>query len=170
VELNQPAPDFSLLDLAGQLHRLGELRGRIVIVNFWSAECPWAERADGELLSYLSGWGDRVTLLTVAANANEPNELVAAVARAHSLPFVLRGSREVLDAYGAQTTPHLFVVDAAGLLRYRGAMDDVTFRNRTVTRLYLKEAVDVLLAGHLPDPAETPAYGCAVIRHLPESC
>ena len=170
MELNQPAPDFVLPDLSGQLHRLSDHHGRIVIVNFWSAECPWAERADRELLSCLSEWGDRVALLTFAANGNEPDELVAAAARARSLPLVLRGNLDVTDAYEAQTTPHLFVVDADGRLRYRGAMDDVTFRNRTATRYYLKEAVEALLARRLPDPAETPSYGCAIVRHLPESC
>jgi hypothetical protein len=57
------------------------------------------------------------------------------------------------------------VIDATGILRYRGAFDDVTFRQRTPARFYLKEAVEVLLAGKLPDPAETQPYGCTIVRY-----
>ena len=83
---------------------------------------------------------------------------------------MLRTDQVALDAYGVQTLPHLFVIDARGLLRYRGAFDDVTFRQRTPTRFYLKDAVDRLLAGQTPNPAETPAYGCAVVRYFLDSC
>ncbi|NIN98048.1 MAG: redoxin domain-containing protein, partial [Anaerolineae bacterium] len=38
AQLDQPAPDFSLPDLQGKLHRLAEMRGRIVLLSFWSAE------------------------------------------------------------------------------------------------------------------------------------
>ena len=167
VEINQPAPDFSLPDLSGQFHRLSDYRGRIVILNFWSAECPFAERVDGELVRYLREWGERVALLTVAANANESQAQAAAAARARGLGPVLLGSRSgVPDAYEAQTTPHLFVVDADGILRYRGAYDDVTFRQRAATRSYLKDAVEALSAGRNPEPAETAPYGCTIVRHV----
>ena len=70
------------------------------------------------------------------------------------------------DAWGAQTTPHVFVVDEAGVLRYQGAVDDVTFRQREPKRFYVKEAVDALLAGRLPEIASTPAYGCTIVREI----
>ncbi len=168
MQIGQPAPDFSLPDLSGQPHRLSDCRGRIVLVNFWSAECPWAERADQELLSYLGGHQSRLVLLTIAANANEPDELCAAAARTRGLPFVLRGGPEVQDAYEARTTPHVFLVDELGCLRYRGALDDVTFRKREPTRLYVREALEALLAGRSPDPADTPPYGCAIVRFVLE--
>jgi hypothetical protein len=57
------------------------------------------------------------------------------------------------------------VIDQAGLLRYQGAVDDVTFRQRTPTRYYLREAVEALLAGRQPQPQETPPYGCTVVRY-----
>ncbi|MBK7316728.1 redoxin domain-containing protein [Candidatus Villigracilis affinis] len=46
MQINQSAPDFELPDLDGNLHRLSHYRGRIVIVNFWSCECPHSERTD----------------------------------------------------------------------------------------------------------------------------
>ena len=52
------------------------------------------------------------------------------------------------------------------LLRYRGAVDDVTFRNRQASRFFLEEAIEALLEGHLPTLTETPAYGCAIVREI----
>ncbi len=170
MDLNQPAPDFALPDLQGNLHRLSDFRGRIAVVNFWSAECPWAERVDEMLAARLPAWAGRVELLAIAANAVEDDDLLAETARRRGLPLVLRVTPRVLEDYAAQTTPEFFVADADGLLRYCGAYDDVTFRQRTPHRFYLEEAIEALLAGRLPDPPRTPPYGCAILRHLPESC
>ena len=70
----------------------------------------------------------------------------------------------VADLYGTKTTPHFFIVDEGGILRYQGAMNDVTFRQPTPTRDYLREAVDAILSDRLPDPSQTSPYGCAIVR------
>lgn len=166
IEIGQPAPDFTLTDLQGNLHALRDYRGRVVVLNFWSAECPWVERADGELLGYLSRWGEQVALLPIASNANESQEVLARVAAERGLPLVLHDAEQkVAEVYQVEVTPSLFVIDGAGVLRYRGAFDDVTFRQRTPTRKHLFEAVEAVLAGRLPQPAETPPYGCARVRY-----
>ena len=72
---------------------------------------------------------------------------------------------ELPDLYGSLTTPHIFVIDREGKLRYQGAFDDVTFRQREPTRFYLKDALDALLAGRQPEPAQTTPYGCSIVRH-----
>jgi peroxiredoxin len=167
METGVSAPDFTLPDLEGVSHSLRNYRGRIVIVNFWSAECPWSERADSQFKQWLGGWGERVVLLTVASNANEPPEQVATVARQRGLaPVLLDSNCGVADAWSAQTTPHAFVVDGEGLLRYQGAVDDVTFRQRKPKRFYIKEAVDALLAGRLPEITSAPVYGCTIVRQV----
>jgi hypothetical protein len=168
LDLNQPAFDLELPDLDGKMHRLSDQRGRIVLLNFWSAECPIAERVDRELSALLPMWGGEVVLLTIAANAGETDEVIAAAARERGLPIVLRGSLQVVDAYQAQTTPHLFVIDAEGILRYRGAFDDVSFRQRTPTKFHVREAVSAVLEKRLPETAETAAYGCAIVRFMLE--
>ncbi|HNE05517.1 MAG TPA: redoxin domain-containing protein, partial [Anaerolineales bacterium] len=71
MEINQPVPDFELPDLNGALHRLSNYRGRIVIVNFWSCECPHSERTDKAILSMFVQWQDDVTMLTIASNRSE---------------------------------------------------------------------------------------------------
>lgn len=165
IQNGQPAPDFELPDLEGARHRLSDQRGRLAIVSFWSAECPWSERVDRILLSYLEAWGEQVALLPIASNDNEGPELLAQAASERGLPLILLDQdHQVADQYGAQATPHLFVIDANGILHYQGAMDDVTFRQRVPTRHYLRQAVESLLTGRIPDPAMTPPYGCALVR------
>jgi peroxiredoxin len=167
MQLNQPAPDFELSDLQGNRHKLSCYRGRIVILNFWSAECPHSERADRSLMACLVQWGAEVTLLSVAANRNEPAQMLEEVAKARRIPTVLLDpGHAIADLYEAVTTPHVFILDRDGILRYRGAVDDVTFRHRTATRFYAEEAVDALLEGRLPEFQESIAYGCAIVREI----
>lgn len=167
MQLNQPAPDFELPDLHGKLHKLSDYRGRIVIVNFWSAECPYSVRTDELLLTWMTRWGSDVTALSIAMNRNESAGMVKEAATARGIPTVLNDAKLVVtDRYGVEITPHVHVVDHEGILRYRGAVDDVTFRQRTATRSYLEEAVEALLAGTHPEVHETPAYGCAIVREI----
>jgi peroxiredoxin len=167
MKIDQAAPDFELPDLDGKMHTLSEYRGNIVIVNFWSCECPHSERADSLMMKSLETWGREVVLLSIAANRNESAQSVEEAARARSLPTVLIDAEHIVaDLYEAVTTPHVFVMDKDGVLRYRGAVDDVTFRQRKSTRFFLKETVDSLLDGHLPSLAETPAYGCTIVREI----
>jgi peroxiredoxin len=167
MELNSPVSDFELPDLNGNLHRLSEHRGRIVIVNFWSCECPHSERTDKAILSMFVQWQDDVAMMTIASNRNETAEALREAAESRRLPQVLRDADcSIADIFDAQTTPHIFVIDKEGILRYRGSVDDVTFRQRKPTRFFLDEAVEALLAGQLPALTETPAYGCAIVREI----
>jgi hypothetical protein len=109
-----------------------------------------------------------VVLLSIASNSHEDLGLISQAARERRLPaLLLDRDQSVADHYFAQTTPHFFVIDQHGTLRYQGTFDDLTFRQRTATRHYLVEAVAALLAGHLPALDTTPPYGCAIVRYLP---
>jgi thiol-disulfide isomerase/thioredoxin len=167
MQLNDPAPDFELLDLQGIPHKLSNYCGKIVIINFWSAECPHSERTDRSLLGLLEKWDEEVVLLSIAANRNESVHLVAEAARARRIPQVLLDpDHAVADAYEAFTTPHVFVLDREGTLHYRGAVDDIMFSRREATRFFVQEAVEALLDGRLPVVEETPAYGCTIVREI----
>ena len=169
MHINQPAPDFELPDLNGNPVHLRDLRGKIVIVNFWSCECPHSERTDRELMAMFVQWQDDVALLPVAANRIELPEALAQAARSRHLPLVLVDREHaVADLYAAQTTPHVFVIDQEGVLRYTGAVDDTSLRQRRPTRFYLDEAVEALLDGRLPAVPETPTYGCTIVREALE--
>jgi len=106
-------------------------------------------------------------MLLIAANRSEPAQVAEEAANARRLPTILLDPEHVVaDLYEAVTTPHAFVVDREGILRYRGAVDDVTFRQRKATRFHLEEAVEALLDGRLPEIQETPPYGCAIVREI----
>jgi len=164
--LNQPAPEFTLPDQDGRIHMLSDYRDKIVVINFWSAECPHAERADRNLVKYLQEWGEHVFVLSIASNINESPEKVASVARQRGIkPVLMDADQSVAGEYEAQTTPHVFITDEFGLLRYRGAFDDVSFRQREPTQHYVKDAVDSLLNGHMPHPPDTKPFGCTIVRY-----
>lgn len=167
MQLNNPGPDFELLDLQGVLHKLSDYCGKIVIINFWSAECPHSERTDQYLVSLLERWNGEVSLVAIASNRNESPQMLAEAAWARHIARVLIDSEHaVADLYEAFTTPHVFVLDREGILRYRGAVDDITFQRKEATRFFLQEAVEALLHGHLPALSETPTYGCTIVREI----
>lgn len=164
-DINRLAPDFELRGLDGRLHRLSDYRGRIVIIDFWSADCPHVERTDASLRAARERWGAQVVLLAIASNANESPSALEEAARNRGIPVVLiDASHSVADLYAAQVTPEAFAVDRTGVLRYRGAVDNVSFRQRAPVRQHLEEAVDALLAGGLPPMAEVPVFGCSIVR------
>lgn len=165
VAIKDPAPSFSLPDLPGRIHKLEAYRGQLVLLCFWSAVCPWSERADREIAKWPSGLASAAVILRLAMNADEGIDIVRGEAAKRFQGIVLLDSdRTVTDAYGAQLTPEFFLLDSEGRIRYHGALDDATFRQPAPTRQYLENALRALLAGGNPDPADTPLYGCAIVR------
>ncbi len=165
IKAGEAAPKFQLADLQGRIHALEELNGWIVVLNFWSAECDWCERVDGELTAFMDGWKDRVIVFWIASNANEATDQIDKVASERQLPSVLLDADQgVADLYGAQTTPHFFIVDGYGKLAYQGAWDDVTFRQRVATQVYVPQVVEALIHGKPPPVTQTPPYGCMLVR------
>ncbi len=169
IKTGEPAPGFSLPDLDGEVHDLSDYEGKIIVINFWSTECPSAIRADKGIGPMLEKWREEVILFSIASNANEPHEqLVKAAAERSVSPLLHDSEQKVATLYGAVTTPHIFVTDKEGILRYQGAFNDVTFRQLEPTVNYLKTAVEALMAGRSPEPAEVPSYGCTVVYHSVE--
>lgn len=167
MEINQPVPDFELPNLEGKIHHLSDYRGKIVIVNFWSCECPHSERTDRAIMAMFVQWRDDATMLAIASNRSEDAGALSRAAKTRRLPTVLLDADcAIADLFGAQTTPHVFVIDREGFLRYRGAVDNVTLRQRNPSRFFLNEAVKSLLEGRLPEVTEEPAYGCTIVREI----
>lgn len=167
MQLHQPAPEFELRDLRGNIHRLSDYLGRIIILNFWSAECPHSERTDRLMMELLAQWGEEVIVLPIASNRNESVQMVEEAAKTRRIETVLMDANQaVANLYQAISTPHVFVIDPRGILRYRGAVDDVKFRQPRATRFYLKEVMEALLEARKPGLEETPAYGCAIVREI----
>ena len=167
MKLNEPAPDFELPDLQGVCHTLSDYHGKIVIINFWSAECPHSKWTDHHLMDLLKGWNGKVVLLSIAANRNESLQLVAETAKARHIPVLLMDTDHIVaDLYDALSTPPVFVADREGILSDRGAVDDITIRRREAPRFFLQEAVEALLMGRVPELSEVPSYGCTIVREI----
>jgi thioredoxin-related protein len=165
MKISTALPQITLKDIHGRDWTSTSALGKILILNFWSAECPLSKSIDEQLLSQLNTWEDRVTYAVVAANTNETLEQLQTAAQFRRIPQVLLDEKQALaNQLGAQTTPHFFVFDGEGLLRYQGGFDDTSFRQRTATRLPLVEAVNALLAGREVEISESQPFGCTIVR------
>jgi thiol-disulfide isomerase/thioredoxin len=165
MQISDLVPPISLPDINGNTWHPSSAEGRILVLNFWSAECPHSKRVDEVLSPNLKQWGDRVVYAVVNSNANEAMDLIQTTSRERHLQLVLLDRQQTLANFlDARTTPHFFVFDIQGLLVYQGGFDDTSFRQRTATRLYLVEAVNALLSGQDPAIKESPPYGCSIVR------
>ncbi len=165
--IGQQAPEFALPDMTGQMHRLSDYRGQIVILNFWSAECPVSRDFDPYFNERWSEWQrEGIVLLAIDSNSHYDDDEIRRVIAERNLRFpVLRDrGNKVADLYDALTTPHVFLIDREGILRYRGAVDDRSFRKRVPEVNYLEEALAAVLAGRPVPRPETPPYGCTIVR------
>lgn len=164
-------PDFALPDLDGETRRLSDLLGRVAVLVFWSCECPHVERLDRVLTHLEMNWRDDVMVWRIASAANEAPEQLRRHADARGVaPVLLDTDQALADSLAAEVTPHVVVLDRQGIIRYAGAPDDVTLRQREPRRSYLADAVAAVLRGEDPSPAETAAFGCALTRNpLPGS-
>jgi len=167
--LGELVNDFALLDSRGERYRLSQLRGRVVVLVFWSAECPVSAEYDAffnELPArYAAG---QVVVLGIDSNVNYgQGEIAEAIsARGVRFPILRDGDGDIADRFGALTTPHVYIVDSSGRLVYQGAVDDRTFRQREATVNYVDDALAALVAGTKPSIAQTEPYGCTIVRHV----
>jgi peroxiredoxin len=162
------APTFALKDvLSNEEVSLASLRGQIVVINFWSVECPWSRRYDQYFIERARTWGEAgIRLLFIDSNHHEAIYEMQDLAEELGIenPILCDAGNVAADAYGAVTTPHIFVIDADGFIAYQGAVDDQSFRQQEATVHYLDAALDALRRGESPDPADTLPYGCAIVR------
>jgi peroxiredoxin len=167
AEVGKPAPAFKLKDEAGKEHSLEQYKGKVVVLEWVNPECPFVQRhyqAD-TMQTTLKGFdAKKVVWLAVDSSAHHTPETAAAFKKEEALsyPVLLDTDGKVGKAFGAKTTPHMYVIDAEGVLRYAGAIDDDPRGKNEKDTNYVKTAVDALLTGK-PVPASTTApYGCSV--------
>ncbi len=167
ARVGEAAPDFQGIDLDGNEHSLETARGQILVLNFWSAECEWSRRTDPGVVAAVAAAGERAWLWAVASNVGESVEgLREGAIRAGLSVVLLDREQHVADAYGAAATPHVFVIDRQGVLRYAGAPDDSTFRQPVPEHTFLKEAISAVATDQEPPTRRTQARGCAIARPM----
>jgi peroxiredoxin len=171
LKTGEPAPGFSLPGVDGATYDLGHFAGkRVLVVIFSCNHCPYVQAYEDRLVAIQRDYADRGVQL-VAINSNDdtayPEDglermIERARAKGFNFPYLRDASQEVARAYGASHTPQLFVFDRQRQLRYTGKIDDNWQSPQAVTRPYLREALDTLLADARPKEAETQAIGCTI--------
>jgi peroxiredoxin len=162
------APTFALPDTAGTVHEPGGAPATVVV--FTCNHCPYALAWHERIVAVARDYADRgVRVLAINPNDAErypADSLQTMRARVQDGEFegvrYLRDeSQEVARAYGAKTTPDVFVLDADRRLRYRGA-PDADYDDPHQNAALLRGALDAVLDGRDPDPAQTPPVGCSI--------
>ena len=175
--VNQPAPAFTVSDTKGATHTLAAYRGKWVVLEWFNHECPYTKKhySTGNMQALQREYGGKgVVWFSVISSApgkqgyhnSAADADQAMTEKKAAQSYVVRDTAGVLGRlYGARTTPHLFVIDTAGMLRYAGAIDDTPSpraKDVQVAHNYLKAALDSGLAGRPIAVATTQPYGCDV--------
>ena len=180
LALGSTAPDFDLPGVDGRNHTLKDFAdAKVLVVLFTCNHCPTAQYYESRVKQFVTDYQSK-GVAVVGIMPNDPRSVrldelawtdlsdtfaemkIRAEDRQYNFPYLYDGDSEsVARAYGPVATPHVFVFDAARKLRYAGAIDD-SERIQKVTKHYLRNAVDALLAAQEPPLTQTKVVGCSV--------
>jgi peroxiredoxin len=176
LEIGVPAPAFSLTDTAGHVHNLADYRGKSVVLEWINVDCPFVRKHYNtqNMQTLQQTYTEKgVVWLSICSSAPGKQGYYAAAAWPALIEKNgIRSTAVLLDAdgtagrlYGARTTPHLYVIDPAGILVYQGAIDDnPSWDPETVAgaKNHVAAALDALLEGRAVETPEAKPYGCSV--------
>jgi len=172
AELGKPAPAFELKDVDGKTVKLADSKGKVVVLEWFNPGCPFCIQAYGEkgalkkLPEELTAKGI-VWLSIVSENPANKAGKVEAIKKfietnGLKAPMLLDPDGKVGKAYGAKSTPHMFVIDEKGVLVYQGALDNAPFgqvENGGERVGYVEAALAELAAGKKIQKPDTKSYG-----------
>lgn len=173
--INAPAPDFTAVDSHGVTHSLADFRGKAVVLEWTNHDCPFVvKHYQGNMQTLQQeATADGVVWLTVISSKpgsqgyvspEQANELTTSRGAAPTA-VLLDPDGTIGRAYGAQVTPHMYVIDENGMLVYMGGIDDKPTSNPADipgATPYVVNALAALAAGAAIDPNQTRPYGCTV--------
>ncbi|HWO10412.1 MAG TPA: thioredoxin family protein [Polyangiaceae bacterium] len=176
ARIGAPAPDFTLTDLDGNSVSLSQFRGKVVVLEWFNPGCPFVRAA--HTAGSLKGLADKHAaegVVWLAINSGGAGKQGAGVDANRAgvtqfglhHPVLIDESGKVGQLYGAERTPHMFVVNPEGVLVYRGAIDnspDGEGQSPEGGKLvnYVDGAIGAIRTGAKVTPEETKAYGCTV--------
>jgi peroxiredoxin len=168
--IGKPAPAFELKDEKDQSYVLADYRGKIVVLQWINPGCPVCRRtfSAGKVAAMrkqLEALSDDIVHLTINSTYTAEPAASAAYLKSYQIDAPALSDRDgtVGHLYGAEHTPHMFVIDAEGILRYQGAFDDDERNEKgDAATNYVVQAVKQILAGETVSPDRTRAYGCTV--------
>jgi peroxiredoxin len=175
-KVGAPAPDFAGTDTAGEVHRLSDYRGRIVVLEWTNHDCPYVrkhyEAGNMQAQQREASEAGAVWLSVISSAPGKqghvtPDQADRLTAERDAAPtaVILDPDGTIGRAYAARTTPHMYVIDADGVLRYMGGIDDIPSSNPAdipAAKQYVRAALAAVGAGEPVPDAVTRPYGCSV--------
>ncbi len=176
TSVGETAPDFTLPDSNGKTHSLSDYKGKIVVLEWLNHGCPFVQKHynSGNMQKLQKAYsGKGVIWFSVISSAPgkqgymTPEEATESVKQKKAAPtgVLLDPEGTVGKLYGAKTTPHMFIIDSAGVLVYNGGIDDIRSANPAdidKAKNYVQMALDELLAGKQVTEKTSQPYGCSV--------
>lgn len=174
--VGKPAPQFSVTDSNGKSHSLADFKGKTVVLEWTNDGCPYVKKHYGsgnmqKLQKEVTAAGG-VWLSIISSAPGKQGYVKGPDANQLTTSRGARPTAVLLDpvgaigrAYEAQTTPHMFVIDPTGVLRYMGAIDDQPTTDASTlgaARNYVREAFAAVSSGGKVAETATDAYGCGV--------
>jgi thiol-disulfide isomerase/thioredoxin len=168
-------PNISLTDITGKTHTLKDYQGKIVVIDFWSINCPVSKAYEARLKKLHADYASKgIVFLALDANSNEvdksakdPYAAIKDYVKQQSVPYpiLIDTGNAIADRFDAKTTPHVFILDGKGKLRYAGAIDDDDNGSKgDKATPFVRQALDALMAGKEPPAANTKPHGCSIKR------
>jgi len=174
--VGQPAPDFTLKDAAGKTVKLADFRGKYVVLEWTNPNCPFVRKhydsgnmaaTQQDVVGQGAVWLSINSTEKASYEYMEPARLVAwQQARKVQPTATLMDEDGVAGkAYGARTTPHMYIVDPQGRLAYAGGIDSIPSANPEDVRKavnYVRQGIAEASAGKPLSAATTRPYGCSI--------
>lgn len=174
--VGQPAPDFTLRDAAGKAVKLADFRGKYVVLEWTNPHCPFVRKhydSGNMAATQQDVVGKGVVWLSINSTEKasreymEPARLVAWQQERKVQPTATLMDEDGVTgkAYGARTTPHMYIVDPQGRLAYAGGIDSIPSANPEDVRKavnYVRQGIAEASAGKPLSVATTRAYGCSI--------
>jgi peroxiredoxin len=174
--VGQPAPVFTLKDTNGKAVNLADYKGKTVVLEWHNPECPFVKKHyDSANMQSLQSKYTKDGVVWLAISSTEPahqdykspavvNALLKS-SNASPTAYLMDESGATGKAYGARTTPHMYIVNPQGTLVYAGGIDDKRSANISdikTAKNYVAAALDELKAGKNISTPTTSPYGCSV--------
>jgi thiol-disulfide isomerase/thioredoxin len=174
--VGQAAPAFSAVDASGKTVSLADLRGKTVVLEWVNPECPYVRKHyDSSNMQATQKSATAKDVVWLAVNSTHaghfdykrPAQMLAWTQQQGAAPSatLMDSEGQIGRAYGARTTPHMYVIDAKGTLVYAGGIDDRPSANPAdvkTAKNYINAALADVLAGRPVAQPVTRAYGCSV--------
>lgn len=173
-KVGDTARDFKLKNIDGKMVSLADYEdAKGFIVIFSCNHCPYVKAYESRIVALDKKYAD-LGYPVIAINANDPeaypsdnyeNMQKNAKEKGFTFPYLVDETQEIAKTYGAQKTPHVYVLKKTGKelkVQYIGAIDDNTESPEKVKTTYVENAVNALLAGKEVPVKETKAIGCTI--------